>query len=308
VSEQQPTTEAATGDPVVEPGPSPTADAPAQEVTPAPDPVSPAVGPKIIGVAPEQRPVPVVKKKLREKPPPPKRDPLPFPELRAVVALVKADEALDVPAIKELFRLLPPKVRDEVVEGVREFRKGARRPLSQHAAKSLARAVHTARRQKRAAAPGTEVGEAIAQAIIGELVASLEVERAAEVILPKRDLLDREARQAYRKRRDEEEKRRDEERKRRREDAKGFRGQNSFGEFKGTKIKGLDEIAAALGMVEEQVAEAVEEAPAPEAAAKAPAGTPVAAVEVELVPEDEGTEVPAAEALEPPADEPAPDA
>jgi hypothetical protein len=208
----------------------------------------PAVGPRILGVAEEPKPLPIVKQKLREKPAPPKREPLPFPELRAVVALVREAKGEDKEQLKELFRLLPPKVRDEVVEGVREFRKGARRPLSQHAAKNLARAVHTARRQKRSAAPNPEVGDALSQAIIGELVASLDVELAAEVILPKRDLLDRQARQARRRQREEEDRERDEFRRRRREDAKANRGQSSFGTFSGTKIKGLDELAAAFGL------------------------------------------------------------
>ncbi|HYF25867.1 MAG TPA: hypothetical protein VD931_09030 [Baekduia sp.] len=222
---------------------------PVQEQAPA-DEDKPAVGPKILGVAPEPKPLPVVKKKLVEKPAPPKREPLPFPELRTVVALVR--EETDVAELKELYRLLPAKVRDEVTEGVREFRKGARRPLSQHAAKSLARAVHTARRQKKNARPNPEVGEAIAQAIIGELVASLDVEVAAEVILPKRDLLDRAARAARRRAKDEEDKRRDEWRRKKREDSKGMRGQTSFGQFSGTKIKGLDEIAAAFGVAADE--------------------------------------------------------
>jgi hypothetical protein len=213
-----------------------------------PDPEKPAVGPRILGVAPEPKPLPIVKKKLVEKPPPPKREPLPWPELRAVVAMIKP--TLSTADIKELFRILPTDVRDEVTEGVREFRKGARRPLSQHAAKSLARAVHTARRMKKNAEPSAEVSSALAQAIVGELIASLDVEPAAEVILPKRDLLEREARTARRKARDQEDRDREEYRRKRREDAQGSKGQTSFGSFSGTKIKGLDEIAAAFGVAE----------------------------------------------------------
>jgi len=72
-----------------------------------------------------------------------------------------------------------------------------------------------------------------------ELIASLEPDRAAEVILPKRDLLERESRTARRRAREDEERRRDEQRRRRREDARASRQQTSFGEFSGTKIKGL---------------------------------------------------------------------
>ena len=46
-----------------------------------------AVGPKILGVAKEQT-LPVVKKRLQEKP---KREPLPWPELRAAVAATRDD-------------------------------------------------------------------------------------------------------------------------------------------------------------------------------------------------------------------------
>ena len=172
-----------------------------QAEAPASD--EPAVGPKILGVA-EEKPLPVVKKRLQEKP---KREPLPWPELRAAVAATR--EGLDVNELKELFRLFPQKVRDEVTENVRGFRKGARRPVSQHAAKQLARASHTARRMKRNAHPSGEVAEALGQAMAAELIASLEPEKAAQVILPKRGLLEREARQAQRRARDEEDKRRD---------------------------------------------------------------------------------------------------
>ena len=125
------------------------------EPAPAPDeprraPKSP-VGPKILGVAPEPKPLPVVKKKLDLRPPKPPREPLPWPELRDAVASIKDDLKTD--ELKEMFRLLPADVRDEVVDGVREFRKGARRPVSAFAAKSLARSVHTARRMKAKAEP-----------------------------------------------------------------------------------------------------------------------------------------------------------
>jgi hypothetical protein len=198
------------------------------------------VGPRILGVA-EERTLPIVKQRLREKP---KREPLPWPELRAAVAATR--DQLDVNDLKELFRLFPPKLRDEVTDNVREFRKGARRPISQHAAKQLARAAHTARRMKKGAQPSAEVAEALGQAMAAELIASLEPEQAAQVILPRRDLLERESRQAQRRARDEEDKRRDEQRRRKREDARSSRQQTSFGQFSGTKIQGLDEIAALL--------------------------------------------------------------
>ena len=219
----------------------------------------PRIGPKILGVAPEPKPLPVVKAKLREKP---KRDPLPWPELRAVVAQIR-EETEDVNDLKDLFRLLPADVRDETVEGVRGFRKGARRPLSQHAAKQLARAVHTSRRQKRNAQPGTAVGEALAQAIVGELIASLDVEKAAEVILPKRDLLERESRAARKRQRDEEDRRKDEVRRQRREDNRGVKDQMSFGTFSGNKIQGIEQLAGLFGDEEQ----AGEPAPTEETAA-----------------------------------------
>lgn len=222
------------------------------EQEPVADEARPAVGPRILGVAPEQKPLPVVKAKLREKP---KREPLPWPELREFVAQVGSD--LDVNRMKELFRLLPAEVRDEVTEGVREFRKGARRPLSQYAAKQLARAVHTSRRLKKKSAPSTEVSEAMSQAIIAELVASLDVEVAAEVILPKRDLLERENRAARRKAAQDEDRERKDKRRRAREDGRGSRGDMSFGTFSGPKIKGIEALDGLFG--DEQPA------PAPEA-------------------------------------------
>jgi hypothetical protein len=217
-------------------------------------PVSPdAVGPKILGVAKEQK-LPVVKKRLQEKP---KREPLPWPELRAAVAATR--DQLEISELKELFRGFPEKLREEVTENVRGFQKGARRPVSQHAAKQLARAAHTARRMKKNSHPSGEVAEALGQAMAAEMIASLEPEKAAQVILPKRDLLDRENRQAQRRQRDEQDKRRDEERRAKREDARSSRQQTSFGEFSGAKIKGLDELAALFPS-----AEPVAEEPAPE--------------------------------------------
>jgi hypothetical protein len=244
--------------------------APTEQAEPAEAPASDEpVGPKIIGVAQEPKKVPVVKKRLQEKP---KREPLPWPELRAAVAATKDD--LDINELKELFRQFPEKLRAEVTENVRGFKKGARRPVSQHAAKQLARASHTARRMKKNAAPSGEVAEALGQAMAAELIASLEPEKAAQVILPKRDLLEREARQAQRRARDEEDKRRDEQRRRRREDAKQSRQQTSFGGgFAGAKIKGLDQIAALFATQEpEPEAPVAEETPA-----EAPAAEPVVA-------------------------------
>ncbi len=231
-------------EPEPQPDPAPEPQAEPQPEAPTAEDERPAVGPKILGVA-EEKTVPIVKKRLQEKP---KREPLPWPELRAAVAAVRDD--LDPTQLKDLFRLFPPKVREEVTDNVREFRKGARRPVSQLAAKQLARASHTARRLKRNAAPSAEVCEALGQAMAAELIASLEPDRAAEVILPKRDLLERESRTARRRAKEEEDKRRDEQRRRRREDARSSRQQTSFGEFSGTKIKGLDELAALLGPAE----------------------------------------------------------
>lgn len=224
------------------------------------DETKPAIGPKILGVAPEPKPLPIVKAKLREKP---KREPLPWPELRALVTVVK--DGLSTNELKELFRLLPTEVRDEVVEGVREFRKGARRPLSQYAAKQLARAVHTSRRLKKKSRPSTEVSDAMAQAITAELIASLDVEIAAEVILPKRDLIDREAKAARRRAQQDEDRAKQEKRRRDREDNRGSSGNQSFGTFRGPKIKGieaLDGLFADEPVVTEAPDRAATEAPA----------------------------------------------
>jgi hypothetical protein len=221
------------------PEPQPVEATPEPEVRERTTPVAPdAVGPKILGVAKEQK-LPVVKKRLQEKP---KREPLPWPELRAAVAATR--DQLEISELKELFRGFPEKLREEVTENVRGFQKGARRPVSQHAAKQLARAAHTARRMKKGSHPSGEVAQALGQAMAAEMIASLEPEKAAQVILPKRDLLERENRQADRRRRDEEDKRRDEQRRAKREDARSSRQQTSFGEFSGAKIKGLDELAA----------------------------------------------------------------
>lgn len=189
----------------------------------------------------EEKPLPIVKQKLREAP---KREPLPWPELRTYVDALRAD--VENAELKDLFRTFPTKLREEVTENVRTFQKGARKPVSQHAAKQLARASHTARRQKKGAKPSTEIAEALGQAMAAELIASLEPERAAAVILPKRDLLDRESRDARRKQKLQEDRERDDERKKRREDAKGAKQQTSFGDVGGTKIQGLDQIAAQL--------------------------------------------------------------
>jgi hypothetical protein len=217
------------------------------------------VGPKILGVA-EEKTLPVVKKRLQEKP---KREPLPWPELRAAVAATR--DSLEIAELKELFRLFPEKLREEVTENVRGFQKGARRPVSQHAAKQLARASHTARRMKKNSHPSGDVGQAIGQAMAAELIASLEPEKAAQVILPKRDLLERENRQAQRRARDEEDRQRDEQRRRRREDARSSRQQTSFGEFSGAKIKGLDEVAALFKNDEPAPPAAEPDAPQPDA-------------------------------------------
>jgi hypothetical protein len=241
------------------------AEEPAAEAAEAPAPAEEPVGPKILGVA-KERTLPVVKKRLQEKP---KREPLPWPELRAAVAATRDD--LDVAQLKELFRGFPEKLREEVTENVRGFKKGARRPVSQHAAKQLARAAHTARRMKKNSHPSGEVAQALGQAMAAELIASLEPEKAAQVILPKRDLLEREARQAQRRARDEEDKRRDEQRRKRREDAKSSRQQTSFGGgFAGAKIQGLDQIAALFADPESESE--------PDAAAAAPVVEPEAPV------------------------------
>jgi hypothetical protein len=248
------------------PDPPVEAEAPRERTTP----VSPdTVGPKILGVA-EERKLPVVKKRLQEKP---KREPLPWPELRAAVAATR--DQLEISELKELFRGFPEKLREEVTENVRGFQKGARRPVSQHAAKQLARAAHTARRMKKSSHPSGEVAQALGQAMAAEMIASLEPEKAAQVILPKRDLLDRENRQAQRRQRDEEDKRRDEQRRAKREDARSSRQQTSFGEFSGPKIKGLDELAALFPTAEAPAEEVpVQEVPAEEAAPATPEAVP----------------------------------
>jgi hypothetical protein len=258
----EPTDAAPEPQPVDATTPEPEAPAAAQEARERTTPVSPAtVGPKILGVAKEQK-LPVVKKRLQEKP---KREPLPWPELRAAVAATR--DQLEISELKELFRGFPEKLREEVTENVRGFQKGARRPVSQHAAKQLARAAHTARRMKKSSHPSGEVAQALGQAMAAEMIASLEPDKAAQVILPKRDLLDRENRQADRRRRDEEDKRRDEQRRAKREDARSSRQQTSFGEFSGAKIKGLDELAALFpSEPEAQVEdESLAEAPADQA-------------------------------------------
>jgi hypothetical protein len=252
--------------PAAEPETAPAAEAQAPAPAPAPAPSDEPVGPKILGVA-KERTLPVVKKRLQEKP---KREPLPWPELRAAVAATRDD--IDVNELKELFRTFPEKLRAEVTENVRGFKKGARRPVSQHAAKQLARAAHTARRMKKNSHPSGEVAEALGQAMAAELIASLEPEKAAQVILPKRDLLERESRQAQRRARDEEDKRRDEQRRKRRDDARQSRQQTSFGGgFGGAKIQGLDQLAAMFADQEPEP-----EAPAPEAAI--PAAEPEAPI------------------------------
>jgi hypothetical protein len=254
---------------------------PAEGGTPSVEERSQPVGPKIVGVA-QERALPVVKKRLQEKP---KREPLPWPELRAAVAATR--DELDVAELKELFRQFPEKLRNEVTENVRGFKKGARRPVSQHAAKQLARAAHTARRMKKNSHPSGEVAQALGQAMAAELIASLEPEKAAQVILPKRDLLEREARQAQRRARDEEDKRRDEQRRKRRDDARSSRQQTSFGEYSGAKIKGLDELAALFA---DQSPEPAPEPEAPEA--QVPAAEPEAPVTPATTAEEPAAEAP----------------
>jgi hypothetical protein len=267
---------------------------PRERTTPvAPD----TVGPKILGVAKEQK-LPVVKKRLQEKP---KREPLPWPELRAAVAATR--DQLEISELKELFRSFPEKLRDEVTESVRGFQKGARRPVSQHAAKQLARAAHTARRMKKSSHPSGEVAQALGQAMAAEMIASLEPEKAAQVILPKRDLLERENRQADRRRRDEEDKRRDEQRRAKREDARSSRQQTSFGEFSGAKIKGLDELAALFPSAEapaqEAAPEVVDEVAIPAAEPESPITPATTTVDPEAQVEGESVpEAPADEAIE----------
>jgi hypothetical protein len=291
--------------PETEQAAAPEAEQPAEAEAPAaPEarerstPVSPdAVGPKILGVAKEQK-LPVVKKRLQEKP---KREPLPWPELRAAVAATR--DQLEIAELKELFRGFPEKLREEVTENVRGFQKGARRPVSQHAAKQLARAAHTARRMKKSSHPSGEVAQALGQAMAAEMIASLEPEKAAQVILPKRDLLDRENRQAQRRQRDEQDKRRDEERRAKREDARSSRQQTSFGEFSGAKIKGLDELAAlfpsAEPAAEEPAPEIVDEVAIPAAEPDSPVTPATTTIESDAQVEGESApEAPADEAIE----------
>jgi hypothetical protein len=285
-------TETAAAPPAEAEAPAPEEPAAATEAEPAAAEEAPAapssepVGPKILGVA-KERTLPVVKKRLQEKP---KREPLPWPELRAAVAATKDD--LDIAQLKELFRGFPEKLREEVTENVRGFQKGARRPVSQHAAKQLARAAHTARRMKKNSHPSGEVAQALGQAMAAELIASLEPEKAAQVILPKRDLLEREARQAQRRARDEEDKRRDDQRRKRREDAKSSRQQTSFGGgFAGAKIQGLDQIAALFAEQEPAPEEAPPaEAPAAEAEAPVTPATTTSEPEAQAAPPVEAPE------------------
>jgi hypothetical protein len=280
--EAQPEAEQAAEPAAQEAQPEPAAEQPAEGGgTPSVQERSQPVGPKIVGVAQEHK-LPVVKKRLQEKP---KREPLPWPELRAAVAATR--DQLDVAELKELFRTFPEKLRNEVTENVRGFKKGARRPVSQHAAKQLARASHTARRMKKNSHPSGEVAQALGQAMAAELIASLEPEKAAQVILPKRDLLEREARQAQRRARDEEDKRRDEQRRKRREDARSSRQQTSFGEYSGAKIKGLDELAA-LFADQEPAPAAPDAGPEPQPPAAEPqppaAAAPAAEAEAPITP------------------------
>ncbi len=177
--------------------------------------------------------------KAPAKRPPRPRDPLPWPELRAAATSVSDGATVD--QLKDVFRLLPEGIREETVTAVREYRKGARRPVSAFAGKSLARAVHTARRARRRPDSDEAVSEALGQALAAEVIASLDVEIAAEVILPKRDLLERESRNARRRQRADEDKTRDERRRRAREEG-GAQGGN-FGTYSGAKIRGLDELA-----------------------------------------------------------------
>lgn len=230
--------------------PTPDGEAPAAAPEPEPEPgqLPPGIdadgpGPKILGFEPIKPPPPPAPPKPRAKRPPRPRDPLPWPELRAAATMVS--EEVGTEGLKELFRLLPEDVRDETVDGVREYRKGARRPVSAHAGKSLARAVHTSRRARRKPESDDAVSEALGQALAAEVIASLDVELAAEVILPKRDLLDRETRNARRRQKAEDDRTRDERRRRAREEG-GARGGEFGGGFSGTKIRGLDEVAKLL--------------------------------------------------------------
>jgi hypothetical protein len=217
----------------------------AGQLPPTIDPDGP--GPKIIGFEPIPPPPPPAPPKPRTKRPPRPRDPLPWPELRAAATAIT--EGIDAEGLKDVFRLLPEDVREETIDAVREYRKGARRPVSAYAGKSLARAVHTARRSRRNPDSDNAVSEAIGQALAAEAIASLDVELAAEVILPKRDLLERENRNARRRQKVEDDKTRDERRRRAREE--GGKQGGTFGSFSGTKIRGLDEVAKLLEQQQE---------------------------------------------------------
>jgi len=222
------------------------ASAPPEAPAPAPDaaegavPEAPPIGTAPAAETPAQdAPAPVAPAPPRAKRPPRPREPLPWPELRA--AATSISEGAGVEALKDLFRLLPDDIRDETVEAVREYRKGARRPVSAFAGKSLARAVHTARRARRRPDSDAAVSEALGQALAAEVIASLDVEIAAEVILPKRDLLERESKNARRRQKAEDDRARDEKRRKAREEG-GAQGGN-FGTYSGAKIRGLDELA-----------------------------------------------------------------
>jgi len=217
-----------------EPDASPQVEAP-EAAAPEAGAAAPAPDPRARGPRDPSRSGP---RKPRE------REPLPWPELRAAATSIGIDT--DIEDLKELFRLLPGEVREETVEGVRTYRKGARRPVSTHAGKSLARAIHTARRARRRPDSDEEVSAAIAQALAAEIIASLDVERAALVILPKRDLLERQARDARRKQRDDDDKSRDERRRRARdENATGGTG-NYSGTYSGAKIRGIEQLQKLL--------------------------------------------------------------
>lgn len=234
--QEEPPAPAAAATPAASGGEAPPqTDAPATEDEPPQTAPTPAASGGEDPSAPPREPA----AKPRPKRPPRPREPLPWPELRAVAAMAR--ETADVEELKELFRALPSEIRDETVEGVREYRKGARRPVSAHAGKSLARAVHTARRARRRPESDAAVSDALGQALAAEVIASLDVEVAAEVILPKRDLLDRESRNARRRQKVEDERTRDEKRRRAREESnqQGTRD----GAYSGAKIRGLDELA-----------------------------------------------------------------
>jgi hypothetical protein len=123
--------------------------------------------------------------------------------------------------------------------------------VSAFAGKSLARAVHTARRARRRPDSDDAVSEAIGQALAAEIIASLDVEIAAEVILPKRDLLERQQRQARRQARDDEMRGRDERRRRAREEGQSG-GSHTFGTYSGAKIRGLDQLQKLLEETKEK--------------------------------------------------------